>query len=64
MIKINFEEIENVAEPAVHHDVIQIQVKDTIFLIERNWMKMREFTEVKGFLASIASGMSKHVQHK
>ena len=46
-IKVNFKDIIDIGEIDTYDNVIEIESKNGIHLIERNWMKQKEFDKVK-----------------
>ena len=46
-IKVNFNDIMDIGEIDTYDNVIEIESKHGVYLIERNWMKQQEFDNVK-----------------
>lgn len=46
-IRLNFDEIINIGEFDTYDHVIEIQSKQGVHLIERNWMKQKDFDSIK-----------------
>lgn len=46
-IKLNFNDIKEIGEFDTYDNVIEIESQQGVHLIERNWMKKREFDKVK-----------------
>ena len=46
-IKLNFNDIKEIGEFDTYDNVIEIESQQGIHLIERNWMKEKEFDKVK-----------------
>lgn len=51
--KLNFSEITEIGEFDTYDNVIEIETRQGIHLIERNWMKQKEFDIVKKKLQEI-----------
>jgi hypothetical protein len=46
-VKLNFNDIKEIGEFDTYDNVIEIESQQRVHLIERNWMKKREFDKVK-----------------
>lgn len=46
-IRLNFDEITNIGEFDIYDQVIEIESKQGTHLIERNWMKQKDFDSIK-----------------
>lgn len=51
--RLHFSEIVNIRVFNTYDNVIEIESKDGILLIEQNWMKKKDFEYLKNILASI-----------
>ncbi len=63
-IRLNFDEIADIGEFNTYDNVIELESKEGIHLIERSWMKQSEFEKVKKKLQELRNSFNLHSQSK